>query len=1454
MITAPHPSHLGGVAGRVAGPSCRVRGQRRYGWRGPQNRAQARAWGCEPREPRTTRLSGGVFRYALGDPPGPLTSPAPLGLPAGILPVVGYGGGPGASTLDTGDDSYIEDHCAHTRDVYGAGALVRFDITATQTTAGYTWSATGSRRIAYFIGKHDLRALINVHFRSSEAAYVIGGVSHTSVPDKNAAGKLFKLQDFITEACGMFGLGGSFGDGDEVTLDASMSSTLKAASTVGATAVTINNAAYYHAAGGKAVIGGDVFTYTGIDHAGAGGAARLVGIPATGTNALNAAHAIGAVIQPVETVSGWGSGAQHWETHNEMQQIGDCGGALLDPAKPFYPSRLYEIVRDSAEAIHRAHPDHYVVGFANGGMSHNPAASSATIAGRRDRVAIDVLAYANNNAAHGGNAPGLFGTEVATSRTAGSTTLPLANASQLPASGSVWAGGQTLTYTGKTTNTLTGIPVAGAGSITATLAVGARVSRSGNHIDAWSSHIYMHLDPLTWTTFNVRNINSMPALQTLIDSYPNGVLIRHWITEGHIPGSDRWNIYQRTYPLPGGVHYTVAAGSKAATDILWNGPQSVTWPGGTVHPSSQLDQETVTRHSAARMQQMKAAGLRLDAFIPHVAIDGKIPANALDANFAPWQHARGSVELPIIGTNYANATAKFTRYIRATPTGGRGGGYGGPQWKPVAYALYENFFLAPPTPPPPDPSLTLTPTDGGSDTTPSFAWTNTQTTDIEHRYRIDGGAWTTIAGQTGAVTTSALSYGVHTFEVQAHDTSSGLYSDILPFVWTITFVVTNVVPRTGFVPVVHKAIGGSWSIGNPSVPPGTFMAVTITKRDNSIFTVPGGWDTLLSRVSDDGVQQIRTLLAVRMTTGAAGEWPAVFSGLGADVHVGVMTAYDGAQGPYAWAAIVNNVFGIDSGGVSSRDVEIPMPVQLEREDCLVLGFGAISVSTAFSLPGDPEWVELFDQASALGQTASLAGMYRYAKRSDLPLPTTVYLAGVAGLWTGYELPLRGPVYSGPVIIDSVPTSGTVDTFGEFTYHHPTIGALYQVSIDGGAFTYDDLVDPLNDLGRVRFEGLAPGMHTFRVYAELPGGETTPVETRSWVQRAVPVGFEAAPRATRLGCGKYTAKILTRGGGAAVVQDAPWLELEWARTTDEPAPGKAVFATGGRTAKATLASVHSLEHEVVVARDGVDQYVGVVTGKRGLVGAVEFELADLSVWFGRRRIRVDLDFSQPTDAAEIAARVMEAAILPDNSMGLTVAWEPCGVKITKTVKAVDQRLASQVLEELRDYVDWTTVMREVRITPASDAGVRLFDEAFSEVPVPFEDGLEVSNDVTITGEGGGEDGPPITGHSDDVLSQSLYGLADRVESDTSLTTEDDADTKAEQLVSEFSEPPFVISGGAYSDRAPVHIAALVPGAEHMLDLATPSMPVLGVYRLAGLSVTAGGDGSEKVTPEYQAQRL
>lgn len=69
-------------------------------------------------------------------------------------------------------------------------------------------------------------------------------------------------------------------------------------------------------------------------------------------------------------------------------------------------------------------------------------------------------------------------TEVSTQATAGSTTLSVDSTADYNTSGTIKAGSQTLTYTGKTSTTFTGIPASGTGSITSTIAVDTPVTQN----------------------------------------------------------------------------------------------------------------------------------------------------------------------------------------------------------------------------------------------------------------------------------------------------------------------------------------------------------------------------------------------------------------------------------------------------------------------------------------------------------------------------------------------------------------------------------------------------------------------------------------------------------------------------------------------------------------------------------------------------------------------------------------------------------------------------------------------------------------------------------------------------------------------------------------------------------------------------------------------------------------
>lgn len=76
---------------------------------------------------------------------------------------------------------------------------------------------------------------------------------------------------------------------------------------------------------------------------------------------------------------------------------------------------------------------------------------------------------------HQKNQYGRIFSRVATAVSSGSTTLVLDDATELADAGTVLLGNDTITYTGKSTNTLTGIPASGTGSITETHAVGKTV-------------------------------------------------------------------------------------------------------------------------------------------------------------------------------------------------------------------------------------------------------------------------------------------------------------------------------------------------------------------------------------------------------------------------------------------------------------------------------------------------------------------------------------------------------------------------------------------------------------------------------------------------------------------------------------------------------------------------------------------------------------------------------------------------------------------------------------------------------------------------------------------------------------------------------------------------------------------------------------------------------------------
>lgn len=111
---------------------------------------------------------------------------------------------------------------------------------------------------------------------------------------------------------------------------------------------------------------------------------------------------------------------------------------------------------------------------------------------------------------------GKIHTTVATQPSVGQTTLVLTETGNLADSGSVQIGSNTITYTAKnnSTNTLSGIPASGDGSITATHAAGT---------DVWQNIAYG--EPTRYTIFNGRIYFNVPfdstfeASEVLIDFY-----------------------------------------------------------------------------------------------------------------------------------------------------------------------------------------------------------------------------------------------------------------------------------------------------------------------------------------------------------------------------------------------------------------------------------------------------------------------------------------------------------------------------------------------------------------------------------------------------------------------------------------------------------------------------------------------------------------------------------------------------------------------------------------------------------------------------------------------------------------------------------------------------------------------------------------------------------------------
>jgi hypothetical protein len=333
---------------------------------------------------------------------------------------------------------------------------------------------------------------------------------------------------------------------------------------------------------------------------------------------------------------------------------------------------------------------------------------------------------------------------------------------------------------------------------------------------------------------------------------------------------------------------------------------------------------------------------------------------------------------------------------------------------------------------------------------------------------------------------------------------------------------------------------------------------------------------------------------------------------------------------------------------------------------------------------------------------------------------------------------------------------------------------------------------------------------------------------------------------RLGMGQHRAFVRERNGGT-VLGELDLISGDWQRVLDAVSTASVaanVSGSAGRACCRIVSQIQATRHELVIYRNNLEAWVGVLSQPSDGYDAVTLSASDLTWWYGHRVIHSDHTFTA-TDAADVFVAYSDDALSPD-PVGLTVVPTSTGVVGDWSVLASDYRYASDVIGELlRTAVDLTVVGRRVYVggteVPA-DPIVRLNDGHFKSFPTVDELGDSAANVVYVRCANG------IVGTYG--AADATYGLLEKIFDEQTITDQTVADAAAKTRWDLLHAPPLVLSGSAVLNAsAPVTLDELVPGARVRLELSGLCRPVVEDQRLSSVQVSFTPEG-EDVAIELQ----
>lgn len=351
---------------------------------------------------------------------------------------------------------------------------------------------------------------------------------------------------------------------------------------------------------------------------------------------------------------------------------------------------------------------------------------------------------------------------------------------------------------------------------------------------------------------------------------------------------------------------------------------------------------------------------------------------------------------------------------------------------------------------------------------------------------------------------------------------------------------------------------------------------------------------------------------------------------------------------------------------------------------------------------------------------------------------------------------------------------------------------------------------------------------------------------------------------RLGCGVNSAYVTWKCGTPRFCPVLDTTDITWSRVLDGISEATVVVTLPGNNDETCCACLGDLEpwcHELHIARDGTDVWLGPITEITYEFNKVTIKALDLLGWATVRVPEILLNYTDGTgectdnpqgeaDWATMAMQVLNVAFAEDDPCILDyVSMSLTGYVGAQCFPPYVDSAFDQLDQLAGTGLDYTVVGRTVILAspnvPTAAIATLMDDHIIGEVELT-KSGLLQANRWFVHYENDDTDTPPGPGWRE-AANQYCYGLIERIRStDTALANKESAEIVAQIYVDATSVTPRLLEipdGSQLSPEAPWTIAEMIPGVRVDVGVTRLCVEATQSFRLTGMTVHQTTKGEE-----------